>query len=227
MRLSHHELCKGFAHLAQFQKETGPCIMPSIFRIPLLLISFVVFSSAATLAMAGDCCCSHCGCKQVKKVTRLVTTQEEIEVPIYRCTTAQSFRPKKGVVCHSGYRCRKFYNLHSKWCCQEHCVCHEHCEDVTHFVDKNPCDSECECHMEHHHEKHYDYDITHRYRHCMSCQVEQGYMTSYGSRPDGCTKRVCTKQPTGEVCTSVVPVVRWVTFHACPQCAKRWSSDSR
>ena len=197
--------------------------MASVFRFPLLLISFSILWLVGAWAIAADCCCSHCGCQQTKKMTRLVTTLEEIEVPVYQCTTAKSFRPKKGIVCHSGYRCDKFYKLHSKWCCKEHCVCHEHCEDVSHYVDKNPCDSECECHTEHHHEKHFDYRVACRYCRCMSCQVERGCKTLYGACPNGCNTRVRTKQPTGEVCTRLVPVVRWVTVRVCPQCDHHWS----
>ena len=196
-----------------------------VFRFPVLLVCFSILWLVGTWAIAADCCCSHCGCRKTKKMTRLVATLEEIEVPVYQCTTAKSFRPKKGIVCYSGYRCDKFSKLHTKSCCQEYCVWHEHSEDVTHYVDKNPCDSECECHTEHHHEKHFDYQVTCRYCVRMSCQVERGYKTLYGACPNGCTTRVCTKQPTGEVCTSVVPVVRWVTFRVCPQCDHRWSPD--
>ena len=199
--------------------------MATAIRLSLLLVSFSVLWLASTWAIAADCCCSHCGCRETKKMTRLVTSFEEIEIPLYQCTTAKSFRPKKGIVCHSGYRCDKYYKLHAKWCCQEHCVSHEHCEDVTHYVDKNPCDSECECHTEHHHEKHFDYRLTCRNCSCMSCQVDRSFKTLYAACPNGYCTRVCTKQPTGEVCTSVVPVVRWVTFRVCPRCDHHWSAD--
>jgi len=198
--------------------------MTSVCRLLLLLVSFVALSLASTWAIAADCC-SHCGCKQTKKITRLVTSLEEIEVPVYQCTTAKSFRPKKGMLCYTEFRSDKFYKLYTKWCRKEHAVCHEHCEKVTHYVDKNPCDSECECHTEEHHKKYFDYQITYRSRICMSCEVERGCKTLYGASPKGCTKQVCTKQPTGEVCTRVVPVVRWVTLHACTQCDHRWSSE--
>jgi len=196
--------------------------MASVLRFSLQLTTLLALSSVGSWTIAADCCCSHCGCKQTKKMTRLVTSLEAIETPVYQCTSAKSFHPTKGIVSHTKYRCDKFYKLHTKWCCQEHCVCHEHCEDVTHYVDMNPCDSECACHTEHHHKKYFDYQISCRCRGCMSCQVERGCKTHYGASPKGCHKQVCTKQPTGEVSTRVVPVVRWVTFHVCRQCDRRW-----
>jgi len=198
--------------------------MASVSRFSLLLVCFAFLSLGSTWAIAANCC-SHCGCKQTKKMTRLVTTLEEIETPVYQCTTAKSFRPKKGIVCHSGYRCDKFYQLHTKWCSREYGVGHEDCEKVTHYVDKNPCDSECECHTEEHHKKYFDYQIAYRSRVCMSCKIERGCKTRYGACPKGCTTQVCTKQPTGEVCKRVVPSVRWVTFHVCTQCDHHWSSE--
>ncbi|MCG8448031.1 MAG: hypothetical protein MI725_00435 [Pirellulales bacterium] len=202
--------------------------MTSTLRLFLILAGCVAIVSLGGWAVAagGGCCCPHCGCDKIKKVTRLVTSFEEVEMPAYHCLSTKSFRPAKGLVDYTCYRSDKFYTLHTKWCCRESCSCEEHCEDIKHCVDKNPCDGKCKCYEEHHHKKHYHYELACTSRGCVSCELRQGCKTLYGASPKGCFCKVCTKQPTGEVCRCTVPVVRWVTFHVCPDCKGCCSSET-
>ena len=72
------------------------------------VLSFVIILSPllASLPAAGaDHCCESCGCRKVKKVTRLVKTMKEIKIPRYQCSPSETFYQEKGKICHTGYRC--------------------------------------------------------------------------------------------------------------------------
>ena len=200
--------------------------MASVVRLSVQLTTLAALSLVGSWAIAADCGCSHCGCKQTKKMTRLVASLETIEAPVYQCITAKSFHPKKGIVCHSGYRCDKFYKLHTKWCCQEHCVCQEHCEDVTHYVDKNPCDSECECHTEHHHEKHFDYQISCRCPRVCELSSRTRLQDSLWSLPQvGVARRYAPSSPRARYVRATCRSCVGLLFMSAPNATHRWSAD--
>lgn len=170
--------------------------------------------------------CSHCGCRKIKKVTRLVKTMKEIEVPVYQSSQTDTFYPDKGAVCHSGYRCETFYKPHVQWCGQECRIHKESCEHVQHCVDKGHCTCDCTCSEEQHHKEHIDYDVHWTRSGCVSCETVSGCKVLYGTTTCGCQKLTCVKEPTGEMCAQFVPDVRWVNYNVCQECDHDWSCDS-
>ena len=189
------------------------------------LMFLAIVTIASSVAVGAGRCCTECGCKKVKKVTRLVKSCVEVEIPAYERSCTEAYCPAKGIICHNENRCDKFYKIHSKWCLHEHRCSHESCEDVEHYVDKNPCDCECEHHEEHHHKKYVEYHVTAKPRHCVTCKTKGGCKTLYGASPAGCFKDLCVKKPTGDVCRNVVADVRWVTYNVCSDCKHSWQSD--
>ena len=194
-------------------------------RLSHVLMFLVTVTLASSIAAGAGRCCTQCGCEKVKKVTRLLRSCAEVEIPAYERSSTQAYCPAKGIICHTGYRCDKLYKIHSEWCLHEHCLPHESCEEIEHYVDKNPCDCDCELHEERHHKTYVEYQATAKPRHCVTCETKGGCQTRYGAKPDGCFKDVYIKKPTGDVCRHVVADVRWVTYNVCRQCEHSWPAD--
>ena len=60
---------------------------------------------------------------------------------------------------------------------------------------------------------------------CTSCKTDCGCKTLHGASPCGSFRETCIKQPTGTLCTRVVPEVRWVTMVMCTRCEHSWPCD--
>lgn len=174
-------------------------------------------------AAAADHGCHSCGCRKLKRVTRLVKTMREIKIPHYQCSPSESFYPEKGTVCHSGFRCDTYYTPHTCWHCQEHRVDKESCEHVVRCVDKGH--GNCECSEKHAPKKHVEYEVACTCHGCMSWKTDCGCKTLHGASPRGCFRETWIKQPTGTRSTRVVPEVRWVTMVMCTRCEHSWPCD--
>lgn len=137
-----------------------------------ILLSFVVLGVTAVLstrANAGGPCCECCGCQHhVKRVCKLVIACEQVPIPKYECKPMDVFCPDKGVVCHTGYRCDKTYNIETHWACKESC---------------SGCDSG---------EKVYVPSM------CCTCETHGGCKTLLGAKPTGCMSSQCVETPAGK-----------------------------
>lgn len=182
--------------------------------LPLLnlVIAAVVFSST-TASWAKEPCCSKCGCeKKVEKKLCLVRTYEEIEVPIYACQNERAFFPCKGMLKCEQYQCETIYELEKKCCCDGSCKGHgTQCDQCTGGCETGHC-SEAGC------------------DHCQSCtscvleccsHTKEGCKTIRAAKSTGnhCSK--CIKQPTGETCKKLVPVVKWIAIPVCHKCCHK------
>ena len=197
--------------------------MPTARDLPVAMALLSIVFVSSLRAGAADCC-HRCGCKKIKKVTRLVKTLKEIKNPAYECSREETFHQKKGAICFTGYRCDKIYTPHTCWHCQESRCPEESCADVEHCVDKGHCHGDCKCSEEHHHKEHVHYEMECTCQGCMSCRTEAGCKTLYGASPHGCFKGVCIQKPSG-TCNLVMPEVRWVTYQVCGDCDHSWCDD--